>query len=84
MKTTVRRRIADWMRNKAGRVDPTSGPRAIGAHFNFVPGQGLVLTKTDGIPIHPPAPGCPLWYMAEDYDRAFADEDVQTRRLNRE
>lgn len=77
MKTTVRRRIAEWMRNNADRVDPTSGPRAIGAHFNFVEGKGLVLTKTDGIPIHPPAPGCPLWYMAEDYDRAFTDLEAR-------
>lgn len=70
----MRRKIANWLLNLSIRVDPSFGPRAIGAHFNMVPNKGMVVTKTFGIPISPPAPGCPLWYMAEDYDRAFAEE----------
>lgn len=71
---TVRRKIARWMRNKADRIDPTSGPRAFTGYFTFVKGQGMVVTKTDGIMINPKEPGCPLWYMAEDYDRAWGNQ----------
>ncbi|WML63639.1 hypothetical protein [Rhodococcus sp. AH-ZY2] len=68
------RRTAAWkLRHLADHIDPTSGPRALSAHFNMVPGEGMVITQTFGIPIHPPAPGCPLWYMAEDYDRAWKE-----------
>lgn len=41
----------------------------------MVPNKGLVITKTFGIPIYPPVRGCPLWYMAEDYDRAYDASD---------
>ena len=68
---TARTRIARRLRYAADRIDHSTGPRAIGAHFNIVEGVGLVITQTFGIPVNPRAPGCPLWFMQEDYDRAF-------------
>jgi len=66
----VKSRIAKKLRDFADRVDPDTGPRAFGAYWNHTP-DGIAFTKTDGIQIHPPVPGCPLWYMAEDYERAW-------------
>lgn len=67
---TVRARLAWKLRCLADRVDPHSGPRALGAYWNHSR-AGMVFTKTDGIQVYPPVPGCPLWYMAEDYERAW-------------
>lgn len=68
----LRRNIGTWLRYRADRIDPDGAPRAIGAHFNFVMGVGMVITQTDGVSISPPAPGCPLWYIGEDdYARAW-------------
>jgi hypothetical protein len=69
----IRRRLALRLRIWADRLDHATGPRAFPAHFNFVLGEGLIVTQTDGIPVYPPAPGCPLWYMAEDYERAWEE-----------
>lgn len=70
----MRRKLAWKLRNLADRIDPTSGPRAFSGYWNFgAPGEGLVVTVTDGIQIRPKVPGCPLWYMAEDYDRAWKE-----------
>ena len=66
----MKSRIAKKLRDFADRVDPDTGPRAFGAYWNHTP-DGIAFTKTDGIQIHPPVPGCPLWYMAEDYERAW-------------
>ena len=74
--------IARRLRYVADRIDPSTGPRAIGAHFNIVEGVGLVITQTFGIPVNPRALGCPLWFMQEDYDRAFTDYTRQETPKN--
>ncbi len=66
----MRSRIARKLRDLADRVDPSTGPRAFGGYWNHTR-TGTVVTLTDGIQILPKVPGCPLWYMAEDYDRSW-------------
>lgn len=67
-----RAKIGRMLRSAADVLDARGAPRAFPAHFNFVAGEGLVITQTDGVPVSPPAPGCPLWYLGEDdYERAF-------------
>ncbi|MFD4439012.1 hypothetical protein ACFWPK_04445 [Nocardia sp. NPDC058519] len=66
----MKSKIARKLRDLADRIDPSTGPRALGAYWNHSR-NGFVFTMTDGIRVHPPVPGCPLWYMAEDYDRSF-------------
>lgn len=68
----MRRRLARFLRNTADTVDRSSGPRSIGLYFTIVPGQGLVTTRSNQL--SPPVPGVPLWFMAEDYHRAFRAE----------
>ena len=60
--------IARHLRRLADRIDAGTGPRAFGGYWNHTP-QGVVVTLTDGI--HVKVPGCRLWYMAEDYERAW-------------
>lgn len=62
----VRHRLARQMRFLADRIDPTRGPRGLGWSFTIEPGRGMVFHRNDRV-------GCRLWYMAEDYDRAFGD-----------
>lgn len=59
-----RTRLARRLRFAADRLDPTTGPRLMTAvrGFTFEDGIGVVF-RDDGR-------GCPLWFMAEDYDRA--------------
>ena len=59
-----RTRVARRLRFLADRVDPTTGPRRMTAvsGFTFEEGIGVVF-RDDGR-------GCPLWYMAQDHDRA--------------
>lgn len=70
----MKRWAATYLRDLADRIDSSSGPRAFGGYWNFTR-NGIVMTRTDGIVIQPPEPGCPLWYMAEDYDRAWIGTD---------
>lgn len=64
MTRPLKRRLAWWLRNLGDRIDPTSGPRAIGRSFTIESGRGFMLHHDGRI-------GCQLWYMAEDYDQAF-------------
>lgn len=67
---SMRSRAAWRLRCLADRIDPTTGPRAFGGYWNHTP-DGTKVILTYGIQIRPKVPGCPLWYMAEDYDRAW-------------
>jgi hypothetical protein len=60
----VRARLARRLRAAADRVDPNSGPRGLTvvSGFTFEEGLGVVFRDDNR--------GCPLWYMAADYDRA--------------
>lgn len=62
--------IAWRLRYLADRIDPSTGPRAFSGYWNHTP-DGIQVTVTDGIQVHPKVPGCPLWYMAEDHDRSW-------------
>lgn len=70
----MRRKIAVWLRRKADRIDPSSAPRSMGAYANLVPGRGWVFTSAGYSAPTSRMGGIPLWYMTEDYDRAFTDE----------
>lgn len=70
----MRTKIAKRLRNLADRIDPTTGPRAFSGYWNHTR-DGIKATVTEGIMIRPKAPGCPLWYMAEDYDRSWQGLD---------
>lgn len=62
--------IAKHLRLLADRIDPSTGPRAFPGYWNHAPGS-IKVTVTEGIQAHPEVPGCPLWYMAEDYRRSW-------------
>lgn len=64
--------IAKRLRLLAERIDHETGPVAFAGYWNATL-DGPKVTLTEGIQIHPKVPGCPLWFMAEDYDRAWAD-----------
>lgn len=67
---TLRRRLGWWLRMLGDRISPDTGPRWTGTlSFTIEEGRGLVVRK-DGR-------GCPLWYMAEDYDRAHDEADAE-------
>lgn len=66
----LRTAIATRLRNTADRIDRSTGPRAFGGYWNHTP-DGIKVTVTEGIQVHPAVPGCPLWFMAEDYDRSW-------------
>ncbi|KIA63024.1 hypothetical protein [Nocardia vulneris] len=64
---------AKKIRHLAYLVDPSIGPRPFAAYWNLTP-DGIVITKTDGIQVRPgdsEMPGCPLWFMQEDYERSW-------------
>jgi hypothetical protein len=71
--TNVRCRLARWMRDTADRISPNTGPRAIGIYFTIETGTGLVVHPTTGTLGRTRGPGVQLWFMAEDYHRAFRD-----------
>ncbi|WP_280381037.1 hypothetical protein [Nocardia wallacei] len=66
----IRTVIAKALRNLADNVDRSTGPRAFPGYWNHTAG-GAKVTMTDAIQVHPEVPGCPLWYMAEDYERSW-------------
>lgn len=55
--------VGRLLRNAADLIDREHGPRAMWLSFTFRKGTGLVL--------HEDGTGCHLWYMAEDYDKAW-------------
>jgi hypothetical protein len=60
------KRLAEWMRKWADRMDPDGAPRYIGFSYTFERYRGIVF-REDGR-------GCRLWYLGEkDHDRAWAD-----------
>lgn len=67
MRIDWRRRVGWWLRDLADRIDYDHGPRLSGWSFTFEPGQGVVFHAGDD------NPGCPIAYMAEDYDRAHTE-----------
>jgi hypothetical protein len=71
----VKRRLAEWLRHLANRVDRESAYYMFPAVFTYVPHVGRVITETDGIKIRPPMTdlGCPLFYKADLYDHAWKD-----------
>lgn len=66
----MKSKIAKKLRHLADRLDPDTGPVAFGGYWNHTR-DGRKVTVTEGIQVDPPVPGCPLWFMAEDYDRAW-------------
>lgn len=63
------------LRRIADRLDPTGRPQAVGHSFTFEKGEG-VRFRDDGR-------GCPLWYLGnDDYDRAHAEADKPTPKVN--
>lgn len=70
----MRRRLAHWLRNLADSVDRSSGPRCFAGYFNLIPGKGIVITRTEGVQISPDVPGAPLYFMEEEYERAYAHQ----------
>lgn len=69
-----RRRIAQWLRKHADRIDPTSGPRRTAYTFTIEHREGLRI-RTDGR-------GCPLWFMEQDHDRAHTEADTRHVRVD--
>lgn len=67
---SMKSKIAWNLRCLADRIDPGTAPRAFSGYWNHTP-NGPKVTLTDGIRISPKVPGCPLWYMTEDYDRSW-------------
>jgi hypothetical protein len=63
--------VARCLRRLADRISHDTGPRRLAAYFTIEPGRGSVIHETEYIQIRPPAPGCPLYFMEEDYHRAF-------------
>lgn len=66
--------IADTMRLLADRLDPAGAPRALGYHFTFESGKGLVFNDQGR--------GCRLWYLGDaEYDLAHTEADKPTSDL---
>lgn len=71
----MRRRIGEWLRRLADRIDWVGAPRWSGMTFTFEAEQGVVVHKgvllaSKGIS----QPGCPLWYLGEDeYQKAYTE-----------
>lgn len=62
--SAIRRRVARALRSLADHIHVDSGFRASGLHLRFVDGVGMEVDfKNDG---------CLLWYLADEYDKAFA------------
>jgi hypothetical protein len=66
----VRRRLAQWLRSWADRIDHTSAPRLMSGHsFTYERGKGLVF-RTD-------RRGAPLWYMTHEHHLAHDEADTE-------
>ncbi|WP_328439152.1 hypothetical protein [Nocardia puris] len=65
-----RARIARHLRDFADEIHRDTAPLAFGGYWNHTP-DGIRVVVTEGIQVGPRVPGCPLWYMADDYDRAW-------------
>ncbi len=72
---TARQRLAWRLRMLADRISPDTGPRAMSYSFTFEPGRGIVFREGE-------RQGCPLWLMAEDYDRAHDEADTEHTVVN--
>lgn len=70
----MKRRIAQWMRKWADRLDHHGAPKLIGWTFTFERGEGIVFHDR---PISWPRPkGCRLAYLGDDeYERAHTEAD---------
>ena len=65
----MRRRLGEWLRRLADRIDYHGAPKAIGWTFTFEPGRGIVFHEDHG-----PGKGCRLWYLGDDeYERAHTE-----------
>ena len=74
MMSGIKRRLADWMRDTADRIDHEGAPKLMGWSFTFERGEGIRF-RGDG---H----GCPLAYLGDgDYERAHAEADKPAPRV---
>lgn len=67
---TRRQRFAWWLRMLGDGISPDTGPRGTSPYsFTFEAGEGIRFREDHR--------GCPLWYMAEDGDRAHDEADTE-------
>ena len=72
--STLRRRLAGWMRTAADRLDHEGAPKITGWSFTFECGRGLVFNEEDR--------GCRLAYLGDgEYERAHAEADHPAPRV---
>lgn len=70
----MRRRVGEWLRRWADRIDDAGAPRAIGWRFTF--------ERNEGIRFREDGRGCRLWYLGEDdYERAHTEADKPAVRI---
>lgn len=72
MADRLRRRIANWLRNTADRLDHAGAPKRTHFTFTFEPHEGIRV-RTDGR-------GCWMWYLGDDqYSLAHSQADGAIR-----
>ena len=71
---TKLQRFAWWLRMKADRISPDTGPRALGGYRFTIEGDRTI---SEGPNFRSDGRGCQLWYMAEDHDRAHDEADTE-------
>lgn len=64
----LRSALASFLRKAANALCEDTTYRCFPGYFNFVPGKGLVITQTDGVPGD--MPGAPLYLREDEYERA--------------
>lgn len=70
----MKRRLAEWMRKWADRIDWPGAPKATHLTFTFEAGKGIVIHGLNGEPEPIAPPGCRLWYLNDaDYEKAHTE-----------
>lgn len=70
----IRDKIANWMRNQADIISPSTAPRSMGAYATFDSKLGWRLHWAGYCAPTSRMPGVPLWYMTNERDRGFTQK----------
>lgn len=63
----MKRWLATRLRNWADLLDRDGGMAMFAGYFKIVRGRGMLVYKTEGAMIKPPAPGTQLYFKIGDY-----------------
>lgn len=66
-KRSFKAKVADLLRKWADRVDDETALVCFSGYFNIYRGEGMVVTTTGGVQVHPPVPGTRLYYFHDEY-----------------